>query len=101
MAGDVLAVWLVVDDAGRRPVFASGAPPGVAVAVAVLWTVSVSWMRRLLAELTAGRIGLVVWAGYLTKIGPLTLASYADRIINIRPFSLLLARAWIRPTSSK
>lgn len=39
----------------------------------------------LLDELTARGIGLVVTAGYMKKIGPLTRAAYENRIINIHP----------------
>ncbi|MER5640201.1 phosphoribosylglycinamide formyltransferase [Kitasatospora sp. NPDC002227] len=39
----------------------------------------------MLAALTEHRIDLVVTAGFLRKIGPITLSGYAGRIVNIHP----------------
>ncbi|WP_304178103.1 phosphoribosylglycinamide formyltransferase [Phenylobacterium aquaticum] len=41
--------------------------------------------RRLAAALTEAGVELVVLSGYLRRLGPVTLAAYRDRILNIHP----------------
>ncbi|MCE5250701.1 phosphoribosylglycinamide formyltransferase [bacterium] len=41
--------------------------------------------RRITDEMCARNVDLVVLAGYMKKIGPLLLATYSNRIINIHP----------------
>jgi phosphoribosylglycinamide formyltransferase-1 len=41
--------------------------------------------RRLAEALTDARVDWVLLAGYLRKLGPITLAAFRDRILNIHP----------------
>jgi phosphoribosylglycinamide formyltransferase-1 len=41
--------------------------------------------RRLADEMTAHGVDLIVLSGYLRQLGPVTLARYAGRILNIHP----------------
>jgi phosphoribosylglycinamide formyltransferase-1 len=41
--------------------------------------------RTILAALQANRANLVVLAGYMKKLGPRTLAAFANRVLNIHP----------------
>lgn len=85
-AGELDAVaCLVVSNRSAAPALAFANQHSIAFACIPTQGVEHEADRKLLEALTAARADLVVLSGYLKKLGPMTLAAFAGRILNVHP----------------
>jgi len=85
-AGDLDATaCLVVSNRREAPALAFAREHGLATAFIPTVPDADAADRRLADALSAANVDWVLLAGYLRKLGPVTLAAFRDRILNIHP----------------